>query len=330
MNRILNHEHPSFWLVPRESWTISNYLLRNPVNPFCNPFNLVQKLRNEALITSKTFKSNLTGFQNLSGLVSGIIEFPFLSEQKGLISQANGGVLFLDEIGELPLSMQSTLLHFVQNKTFSKVGSHKLEKVAVRLICATNRELLAEIKAGRFREDLYYRLNSVEIKLPALRERGEDILQLAKFFLLQFVNEEQKKFQGFSAEAEKKLLSCDWPGNVRQLQNAIHHVVVLNQGKVITAGMLAAKIDQNISDKNTPLPTESTQQIEPVENHSASVAIISGNTVRFYKDIEKEVILTALEFCGGNVEKTAKMLRVGPATIHRKKRQWKGDYKRSR
>jgi len=279
-----------------------------------NPFMVC----NCAAIPEKLMESHLFG--HVRGAFTGAI-----SEQKGLISQANGGVLFLDEIGELPLSMQSTLLRFVQNKTFSKVGSHKLEKVAVRLICATNRELLAEIKAGRFREDLYYRLNSVEIKLPALRERGEDVLQLAKFFLHQFVKEEQKKFQGFSAEAEKKLLSCDWPGNVRQLQNTIHHVVVLNKGKIITVDMLAAKIAKNISDKNTPLPTESTQQIESVENHLASVAITSGDTLRFYKDIEKEVILTALEFCGGNVEKTAKMLKVGPATIHRKKRQWKGD-----
>jgi two-component system repressor protein LuxO len=255
-------------------------------------------------------------FGHVKGAFTGASE-----NRNGLVSQADGGTLFLDEIGELPLAMQSTLLRFMQTKTFSKVGSQKVEKVDVRLICATNRNLSAEVKAGQFRDDLYHRLNTIEMKLPALRERGPDILRLAKFFLHKFAKEEQKDFQGFSAEAEKKLLSYKWLGNVRELQNTTHNVVILNKGKVITAEMLRAKINKNISDKNTPLPTESTQPTESVGNHS-TIAIISDDTFRPFKDIEKEVIVKAIEYCDGNVVKAAKLLKISKSYIYKLKKLW--------
>jgi len=173
---------------------------------------------NCAAITESLRESHLFG--HVKGAFTGAV-----NDQTGLVSQAKGGTLFLDEIGELPLLTQATLLRFMQTKTFSKVGSHKLEQLDVRFICATNRNLLTEMKAGRFREDLYYRICTIDLKLPALRERGQDILLLAQFFLHKFVKEEQKEFHGFSAEAEKKLLSYQWPGNVRQLQNIIYNVV---------------------------------------------------------------------------------------------------------
>jgi len=201
---------------------------------------------NCAAIPENLQESHLFG--HIKGAFSGAIK-----DQKGLVSQADGGTLFLDEIGELPLLMQSTLLRFMQTKTFSKVGNHQLEKVDVRFICATNRNLLAEIEAGRFREDLYHRLNVIEIELPALRERGQDILRLAKFFLHKFAKEEQTDIQGFNAEAEKKLLSYEWSGNVRQLQNTIQNVVLLNGGKVITAEMLAAKNGNKVDNNPPPL-----------------------------------------------------------------------------
>jgi len=201
---------------------------------------------NCAAIPENLQESHLFG--HIKGAFSGAMK-----DQKGLVSQADGGTLFLDEIGELPLLMQSTLLRFMQTKTFSKVGNHQLEKVDVRFICATNRNLLAEIEAGRFREDLYHRLNVIEIELPALRERGQDILRLAKFFLHKFAKEEQTDIQGFNAEAEKKLLSYEWSGNVRQLQNTIQNVVLLNGGKVITAEMLAAKNGNKVDNNPPPL-----------------------------------------------------------------------------
>ena len=147
---------------------------------------------NCAAIPENLMESHLFG--HVKGAFTGAV-----SEQKGQVSQADGGTLFLDEIGELSLAMQSTVLRFMQTKIFSKVGSPQSEKVEVRFICATNRDLLAEIKAGKFREDLYYRINTIEIKLPTLRERRSDILRLAHFFLHPFAKQEQKAFQRFSS-----------------------------------------------------------------------------------------------------------------------------------
>jgi two-component system repressor protein LuxO len=272
---------------------------------------------NCAAIPENLVESHLFG--HVKGAFTGA-----MSIQKGLVSQADGGTLFLDEIEELPFSMQSRLLRFVQTKTFSKVGNHQLEKVDVRLICATNRDLPAAVKAGEFREDLYYRINTIEIKLPTLRERGQDILRLAQFFLLKFAKEEQKDFQAFSPKAEKMLLNYHWPGNVRQLQNTIHNVVILNQGKMMTADMLSAKI--NDREKNRRVPTQSPQTIKSVENHSTpntTVALISDDTFRPLKDLEKEIILAAIKFCGSNVVKAAEILKVSHGTLYNKIKHWK-------
>ena len=254
---------------------------------------------NCAAIPENLFESYLFG--HIKGAFTGAI-----NHKKGLVSQADGGTLFLDEIGELSLTMQSGLLRFVQTQTFYQVGSDKLEKVDVRLICATNRDLLEEIKAGNFREDLYYRIDIININLPTLRQRGGDILLLANFFLQKFAQEEHKNFQSFSFEAERILLGYQWRGNVRQLQNTIHNLVVLNNGQIITAEMLKTKIEGKISDKPS---------IE-------SVSDTMSDAIRPLKDIEKEVIIAALESCDGNVEKTARLLKISPATIHRKKRLW--------
>jgi len=264
-------------------------------------------------------------FGHLKGAFTGAI-----NDQKGLVSQADGGTLFLDEIGELPLLMQSTLLRFMQTKTFSKVGNHQLEKVDVRFICATNRDLLAEIKAGRFREDLYHRINVIEIELPALRQRGQDILRLAKFFLHQFAKEEQKDIQSFSAEAEKKLLRYEWFGNVRELQNTIHNVVLLNGGKVITAEMLAAKLGKNV-DNDIPPPPNQCKSLNYKDNLSFStIARFSDNIIRPFEEIEKEVILKTIEYCDGNVCKAANVLKISHGTIYNKLKGWKNDsYSRS-
>ena len=152
------------------------------------------------------------------------------SDREGAAARANGGTLFLDEICEMELDLQSKLLRFIQSGTFSRVGSSKQEKVDVRFVCATNRDPFAEVKAGRFREDLYYRLHVIPILLPPLRERGEDVLQIARRFLAEFAKEEGKRFDGFTPQAERLLLEYDWPGNVRQLQNVVRNIVVLHAG----------------------------------------------------------------------------------------------------
>ena len=266
---------------------------------------------NCASIPENLLESHLFG--HVKGSFTGAI-----SEQKGLVSQAEWGTLLLDEIGELSVAMQSSLLRFMQTKTFSKVGSPQLEKVDVRLICATNRNLLAEVEARRFREDLYYRINTVEIKLPALRERGPDILLLATFFLQKFAKQEQKAFQRFSLEAQRMLLDYRWPGNVRQLQNTINNIVLLNSGQVITAEMLSSKIDVNTGN---PKPIQ-----PPVENGAEPiVAITAGNTLRPFKDIEKEVIVAALKFCEGHVVKAANLLKISQGTLYNKLRRWENN-----
>jgi two-component system repressor protein LuxO len=186
-------------------------------------------------------------FGHLKGAFTGAI-----SNHEGAASLADKGTLFLDEIGELELSLQKSLLRFVQTKSFQKVGSNQVETVDVRIVCATHRDLLAEVKAGRFREDLYYRLDVIHITLPPLRQRHEDILQLARSFLRQFSQDEQKAFQGFTAAAEQRLLEYPWPGNVRELQNTIHHVVVINQGKMITAAMLEARLHESLRHDDIP------------------------------------------------------------------------------
>ena len=161
------------------------------------------------------------------------------ADRVGAAKLADGGTLFLDEIGEMPLDMQVKLLRFVQTGTFSPVGSSRIERVDVRFVCATNRDPMLEVQAGRFREDLYYRLYVVPIELPPLRDRGEDVLQIAQHFLAQFSREENRHFRGFTPEAQAALLAYNWPGNVRQLQNVVRNVVVLHgDGEWVDAAML--------------------------------------------------------------------------------------------
>lgn len=258
-------------------------------------------------------------FGHVKGAFTGAI-----TEKKGLVFQADGGTLFLDEIGELPLNMQSSLLRFAQDGTYSKIGSHQIEKVDVRLICATNRNLQAEIKAGNFRQDLYHRINTVEIKLPALRERGQDILLLAQLFLKQLVQQEKKDFQKISPEATQKLLDYNWPGNVRELKNIIHNIVLLNNAKVITADMLETAIHTTLETQNTALPTESTQSIKVIQNYSPPVvALTSDETFRSLEDIENDVIRAVLDVCEGNVVKAAKILKISHGTLYNKIKRWK-------
>jgi two-component system repressor protein LuxO len=167
-----------------------------------------------------------------------------LGERIGAASLADGGTLFLDEIGEVDLDLQSKLLRFIQTGTFKQVGSNEQRKVDVRFVCATNRDPLEMIEQGRFREDLYYRLHVVPIELPPLRTRGEDVLAIAQHYLGKYAEEEGKRLSVISSEVEALFRRYDWPGNVRQLENVIRNVVVLNDGEVVTKNMLPAPLNQ--------------------------------------------------------------------------------------
>ena len=170
------------------------------------------------------------------------------SNRKGAALLADGGTLFLDELAEMDMDLQSKLLRFIQTGTFQKVGGTEYESVDVRFICATNRDPLQAVADGRLREDLYYRLHVVPIHLPPLRSRGDDILAIAMHFLLKYSQEEDKEFRGFSPEVEIILRNYNWPGNVRQLQNVIRNIVVLNNDTSVTLSHLPPPLNAPLNE----------------------------------------------------------------------------------
>ncbi|MFM8331314.1 MAG: sigma-54-dependent transcriptional regulator [Candidatus Methylumidiphilus sp.] len=233
------------------------------------------------------------------------------ADRQGVAAQAHGGTLFLDEIGEMDLSIQGKLLRFVQTGTFQKVGASKTEVVDVRLVCATNRDPLKEVEAGRFREDLYYRLHVIPIVLPPLREREDDVLAIARRFLTDFASEEGKGFTGFTPEAEARLRAYPWPGNVRQLQNVIRNIVVLHQGKLVTADILPPPLDKPVAAAPPPAAPSPTHEAQVVREAILPLWIV-----------EKEAIERAIAACDGNIPRAAALLEVSPSTIYRKRMGW--------
>jgi two-component system, NtrC family, response regulator AtoC len=215
----------------------------------------------------------------------------------GRFEQAQGGTLFLDEIGEIDASTQVKLLRFLGERTFERVGSNKTLTADVRLVAATNKNLEELVKTGVFREDLFFRLRVVEIALPPLRARREDIPLLAQAFLQEFAKENNKTVTGFTAEAQELLLRHAWPGNVRELRTAIERAVVLCRGDRITVRDLPPSVRQ-------PPASESPA---PLAQESLTV-----------EQAEKELIIRALKETGGNRTVTAKKLGLSRRTLHRK------------
>ncbi len=215
-----------------------------------------------------------------------------MARKDGRFSIADGGTLFLDEIGEISPAIQVKLLRFLQEHEFERVGGTQTIKVDVRVIAATNRNLTDEVAKGRFREDLYYRLNVVSLEMPPLRDRKTDIPALAKFFLERYARENAKPIEGFSRAAMELMTAYDWPGNVRELENAIERAVVLTNGSTIEPSTLPA----NVRPKHTP----------------AGMPTIPGSTMA---DIEKFAILETLKATGGSTSKAAEMLGISVRTI---------------
>lgn len=245
------------------------------------------------------------------------------SERKGAASLADGGTLFLDEIGEMDLDLQTKLLRFVQSGTVKKVGGNKEEKVDVRFICATNKNPLEEVKAGRFREDLYYRLNVVPLQLPPLRERGDDILMLGKYFLSLYAKEDNKEFKALSNEVELCLLQYSWPGNIRQLQNVIRNVVVLHNEKIVQLKHLPPPLESIVCETDS-VTIPSQLPIDAPSEASLNANTLRSQTIRLLSEVEREAIEQAIDFCNGNIPRAAAMLGVSPSTIYRKKQHWDG------
>ncbi|CZF86252.1 MULTISPECIES: quorum-sensing sigma-54 dependent transcriptional regulator LuxO [Grimontia] len=253
------------------------------------------------------------------------------SEREGAAEMADGGTLFLDEICEMDLDLQSKLLRFIQTGTFQKVGSSKVKQVDVRFVCATNRDPWEEVLKGNFREDLYYRLHVIPLALPPLRERGEDVAEIAQSLLLMFAMEEGKDFRTFNAEVTGRLLSYEWPGNVRQLQNVIRNIVVLHNAREVTEQMLPPPLNTVSGVKIASPPVRATRQtaIAPSRDDDFSVApafldqgVVTKADIEPLWLVEKRAIQIAIDACDGNIPQAAGLLEVSPSTIYRKLQSW--------
>lgn len=217
------------------------------------------------------------------------------SMQKGRFELAHGGTIFLDEIGEINQNVQIKILRVLQEKTFERVGGEKSISVDVRIVAATNKNLEEEVKAGRFREDLYYRLNVVHLKVPSLKERKDDLPLLIDSFIKKFAAENEKEIIGIDSKAKAALLKYDWPGNIRQLQNCIESSVVMSNGKQIKLEDLPLSVSEYTGQETISIPIGISLE-----------------------DAEKIIIMQNLSANKGNKSKTADVLGIGRKTLHRK------------
>lgn len=237
-------------------------------------------------------------------------------DREGAAVAADHGTLFLDEICEMPLDLQSKLLRFIQTGKVVPVGSSTPVDVNVRFVCATNRIPWEEVEAGRFREDLYYRLHVVPIHLPPLHERGRDILAIAQHLLKSYASEEDKEFTHIEPAAEARLLAHSWPGNVRELGNVIQSAVVLNNGPVLTNDMLTRLMGPaapHAANPPSPKGIIAPSQISAPANE---------NEIEPLHLSERRLIERAIALSGGRVRKAAKELEVNPSTLYRKLKEW--------
>jgi DNA-binding NtrC family response regulator len=253
-------------------------------------------------------------FGHLRGSFTGAI-----ADKVGAAAAADGGTLFLDEICEMDIELQTKLLRFVQTSTIQPVGATTPRKVDVRILCATNRDPEAEVAAGRFRADLFYRLYVVPIRMPALRDRGDDILEIAETLLARYAAEERKLFTGFADDAVACLRAYRWPGNVRELQNVLRNIAVLRDGVMVTRDMLPAAI-AGASERRVETTAIDTPGPETEEGRRA---ILKGFVGLPLEVVERDYIETTIAACGGSITRAARLLDVSPSTIYRKREAWK-------
>ena len=221
------------------------------------------------------------------------------TDHVGKFEQADGGTLFLDEIGNIPLHLQAKLLRAIQNRSIVRVGGTEARPINIRLICATNMDLERLVREGRFREDLYYRINTVHIALPALRERKEDIVPLAQLFLERFAQKYHRPLSGLDNSAKAVLENARWSGNIRELQNVIEKAVILSEAKNLTAKDL---------------------QTDP---SGTSAFRMTGGTIKAVSEAEEErLVREAMERTDGNISAAAKMLGVSRPTLYAKLKKY--------
>ena len=277
---------------------------------------------------------------NCGALPENLVESILFGHEKGAFTgatekhtgkfvEADGGTLFLDEVGELPAPAQVKLLRALQEGEVEPVGGRKSVKVDVRIVSATNRDLIADVKAGRFREDLFYRLHVFPLSVPPLRARRDDIPELARHFLTRIAAEEGKRVRGISSQAMALLTAYRWPGNVRQLENAVFRAVVLADDDEIGVDQFPQIASQVSSDALAiqpliePSPAmvaswpEPERAAAPVSSHSLPLTDPQGD-VRPLDDIERDTIRFAISHYRGQMSEVARRLRIGRSTLYRK------------
>jgi two-component system response regulator HydG len=248
---------------------------------------------NCAAISEGLLESELFGHEK--GAFTGAIR-----RREGSFRQAHQGSLFLDEISEMSLAMQAKLLRVIQEKEFTRVGGEEIISVDVRIIAATNKDLLSEVKSGHFREDLYYRLNVITLKVPPLRARREDIPMLAEHFLRLFSNKNNKEMKGFTPQAMDRIIRYDWPGNVREIMNTIESGVVLSNSPYLT-------------EQDLPIISSEQEIIELGTEMKSELPL---------NEVEKTTILKTLNASGGNKSEAARRLGITRATLHKKLKRY--------
>ena len=217
------------------------------------------------------------------------------ADHVGKFEQANGGTLFLDEIGNIPLHLQAKLLRVLQNRVVTRVGSEKQIPIDIRLICATNMDLQKMVSEGHFREDLYYRINTVRMHLPALRERPGDVIPLAHRFLIRYATKYRRSVETIAPDAEQQLVSHAWSGNIRELQNVIEKAVILSEGRTLRLD------DLSLDTSSKATSVAATQTLE---------------------EAEEQTIRNTMARCGGNLSLVAKELGISRPTLYSKLKKY--------
>lgn len=217
------------------------------------------------------------------------------ADHVGKFEQANGGTLFLDEIGNIPLHLQAKLLRVLQNRVVTRVGSEKQIPIDIRLICATNMDLQKMVSEGRFREDLYYRINTVKMHLPALRDRSGDVIPLAMRFLVRYAAKYRRSVETIAPDAEQRLVSHAWSGNIRELQNVIEKAVILSEGRTLRLD------DLSLDTSSKATSVAATQTLE---------------------EAEEQTIRNTMARCGGNLSLVAKELGISRPTLYSKLKKY--------
>jgi Transcriptional regulator containing PAS, AAA-type ATPase, and DNA-binding domains len=242
----------------------------------------------------------------------------------GKLELGDGGTVFLDEIGEMPFDMQVNLLRFLQDKMVTRIGGAVSKKVDVRIIAATNRRLKTEVSMGRFREDLYYRLNVISIELPPLRERELDIPPITRHFIQSICRQFKRDIVSISDAAMHVLCAYRWPGNVRELRNVIENAIVFTEGSIITEDLLPSYLRENLFAKLPPLPESGEAAV--LSNHELrGLTIEEARKInqKTAAELERNEILQLLDQYGGNVSQVARHMGISRNTIYRKMKNYK-------